>query len=204
MIGYLEGIIHDVDDHSLILSTGNVGFEIQMGQDPRADWHIGEHISIYTYMNVREDGIELYGFRSKLEKEVFLKLKTVTGIGAKSANNIVSSVTPEYLIQAIVSGNEAAIKKLPGCGPKTTKRIILELKDRFDASILSSFENDTVMSSTIESVTGNQALEDVQEALLVLGYTSAEINMVLSKLDADIGKDTQILLKEALKYLKKS
>lgn len=204
MIGYLEGIIHEMDEHSMILLTGNIGFEVQMGQDPRANWHIGENIAMYTYMNVREDGIELYGFRSKLEKEVFLKLKTVTGIGAKSANNIVSSITPEHLIQAIVNGNEAAIKKLPGCGPKTTKRIILELKDSFDSSLLASFENDTETISILESSVDNQTLSDVEEALLVLGYTSSEINMVLPKLQADIEKDTQSLLKTALKYLKKS
>lgn len=204
MIGYLEGVVHDIDEKSLILSTGSIGFEILLGQDPRADWHIGDDISIYTYMNVREDGIELYGFRSKLEKEVFLKLKTVTGIGAKSAIAIVSSVTPEYLIQAIVSGNEKAIKKLPGCGPKTTKRIILELKDRFDSSFLSSLQSEDIVEMADGNNIDNQTLYDVHEALLVLGYTDAEINSVLPKLDVEKEQSVQSLLKTALKYLKKS
>ena len=186
MIAFIEGKVAEKNHGELVINAGGVGFSLLCSNTTIAAAPDGDKVwRCYTVMNVREDAMELFGFATKLEREMFKKLCTVTGVGAKTALGILSALPLRDLSIAIVTGDVNALSRAPGIGKKTAQRIILELRDKVEQAEVSS---DSVGASAPAPVpTGNSAMREAQAALQALGYTSAEaaraLNLVRDQAD---------------------
>ena len=132
MISYIIGIVDSVESDRVIIENNGIGYNIFMPQTSLEIIGIGEEIKIYTYLSVREDAMQLFGFLSKDELELFKKLIGVSGVGPKGGLAIISACPGDSLWMAIISGDDKAISKAQGIGAKTAQRIIIELKDKID------------------------------------------------------------------------
>lgn len=187
MYGYIIGRVTKITPKYIIEENNGIGYIIIVPNP--YNFKLNEEYKIYTYQYVREDQNDLYGFLSDDEKELFLKLISVSGIGPKSALSILAAGSVSEVIKAIEARNDAYLRKFPGIGTKASQQIILDLKGKL------SFTEDLVP-------TGAQSkLIDVEEALMALGYGKKELTKVLSKLDAN--KEVGDLIKDALKLLAK-
>lgn len=184
MYGYIIGRITKINPKYVICENNQIGY-ILIVPNPY-NYSIGTEYKIFTYQHVREDEISLYGFLSEEEKDLFLKLISVSGIGPKSALSILATGSVNEIVRAIEARDDKYLKKFPGIGAKASLQIILDLKGKlnFDSSIVE-----------------NNKLSDVKEALISLGYSSKEIDSVLKKLDDT--KEINVLVKDALKLLVK-
>ena len=188
MYGYIKGKITKISPKYIICDINGIGYLIIVGNP--YNFKLNEEYTIYTYQSVREDAIELYGFMKEDEKELFLKLISVSGIGPKSALSILAAGTVKEIINAIESRNDAYLRKFPGVGQKSSQQIILDLKGK----LAFAEEEDGIIKSSSK-------LTDVEDALIALGYSKKEITKIISKLDST--KDVGVLVKEALKQLVK-
>jgi Holliday junction DNA helicase RuvA len=184
MYGYIIGKITKINPKYVICENNQIGY-LLIVPNPY-NYSIGNEYKIFTYQHVREDEISLYGFLSEEEKELFLKLISVSGIGPKSALSILATGSVGEIVRAIEARDDKYLKKFPGIGAKASLQIILDLKGKLN------FDTPEVM---------NNKLGDVKEALLSLGYSSKEIDSVLKKLDDS--KEINVLVKDALKLLVK-
>ncbi len=173
MITFIEGKVAEKNAGELVMmSAGGVGFSLMCSNATlSAAPGKGETWRCYTVMNVREDAMELFGFASKLEREMFKKLCTVTGVGAKTALGILSALPLRDLSIAIVTGDVTALSRAPGIGKKTAQRIVLELRDKVEQAEVSS--SAPGVSASVSAPAGGMERE-AQAALQALGYTSAE------------------------------
>lgn len=197
MIAYLKGNLAFKSIEYVIVEVNKIGYKVYVSKtdiDKLED--LGSEVKLYTYMRVREDDISLYGFLSSEELSMFELLISVGGIGAKSAIAILSNITPSKFALAIITNDVNSIKKLPGVGPKTAQRIILELKDKIKTEDAISTED--LKESEENAKTTKEDEEELIQALQVLGYRRYEINGVLSKIKTDNLEDK---IKEALQYL---
>jgi len=185
MIAFIEGKIAEKNHGELVINAGGVGFSLMcsnatVAAAPEMDkvWRC------YTVMNVREDAMELFGFATKLEREMFKKLCTVTGVGAKTALGILSALPLRDLSIAIVTGDVTALSRAPGIGKKTAQRIVLELRDKVEQQEVSS-KAPAMPAAAAAGVGG--VMREAQAALQALGYTSAEaaraLNLVRDQAD---------------------
>jgi len=199
MIAFIEGILELAGDDSIVISAGGIGYEMLI---PLSDMENlpsqGSEIKLYTYMSVREDGISLFGFSSRAELSMFKKLITVSGVGPKAALSILSVLDSSGLMMAILAEDSGAISKAPGIGPKTAKKVILELKDKIDPQALTGSLADSGSGSS--SALFTSAAADVMEALISLGYSRTDAAAAIRGLDAE-GLSSEELLKEALRRL---
>ena len=192
MIAFLEGVIAGKTLASVYLNVGGVGFEVGMSQAGLSKLpQVGEQVLVHTYLQVRDDGMSLFGFLSLEEKALFEKLITVSGVGPKVALAALSSYTPSELATLIAAQDIAAVQRIPGVGKKTASRIVLELKGSLDQGIGGLFADDEQVVS--------KAVEGAREALLSMGFTSAEADLALKGAPAD-GTEAS-LLQYALKKL---
>jgi len=190
MIEHIKGILKRKEPNSVIIDVGGIGYKIAISLNcfnllPE----LNNELFLSTYFNVTEKNQELYGFKDINEKEIFILLISVSGIGPKIAINLLSFIKPDDFKQRLIAGEVELLTDLPGIGPKTARRIIIELKDKFikmDKNDL-PIENKSNMDS------------DVYSALIKLGYRSNEIRVVLNKINADLNIEDKI--KEALKQL---
>ena len=171
MITFIEGKVAEKNPGELVMmSAGGVGFSLLCSNATlSAAPGKGETWRCYSVMNVREDAIELFGFATKLEREMFRKLCTVTGVGAKTALGILSALPLRDLSVAIVTGDVNALSRAPGIGKKTAQRIVLELKDKVEQQDVSAPGAAAPVSAPVGS-----AQQEAQAALQALGYTAAE------------------------------
>ena len=131
MIAYVKGTVDDIAEDNVVIDVGGIGYNVKISADTAAKLPgIGEKVKIYTYTNVREDAVHLFGFLSKNDLEIFKRCITVNGIGPKGALAILSVLDADSLRFAIMSGDVKAITKAPGIGARTAERLILELKDK--------------------------------------------------------------------------
>ena len=185
MISYIKGELSEILPDVIVVEANGIGYNIYvpgsvLGELPS----VGSEVKIYTYMNVKEDEISLFGFASKEELSVFTLLIGVSGVGPKAALAILSAATPESLAMAIVTGDEKSLTAAPGVGKKIAQRIILELKDKMareSAATGLDFSGGAAVS--VPAFT-NKATEAAQ-ALAVLGYTSAEVAQALKGVDVE-------------------
>ena len=192
MIAFLEGVIAGKTLASVYLNVGGVGFEVGMSQAGLSKLpQVGEQVLVHTYLQVRDDGMSLFGFLSLEEKALFEKLITVSGVGPKVALAALSSYTPSELATLIAAQDIAAVQRIPGVGKKTASRIVLELKGSLDQGIGGLFADDEQIVS--------KAVEGAREALLSMGFTSAEADLALKGAPEDGTEST--LLQYALKTL---
>ena len=186
MITFIEGKVAEKNAGELVMmSAGGVGFSLMCSNATlSAAPGKGETWRCYTVMNVREDAIELFGFASRQEREMFRRLCTVTGVGAKTALGILSALPLRELSIAIVTGDATALSRAPGIGKKTAQRIILELRDKVEQAEVSSAAPGA-SAAPIAPAGGIQ--REAQAALQALGYTSAEaaraLNLVRDQAD---------------------
>ena len=171
MITFIEGKVAEKNPGELVMmSAGGVGFSLLCSNATLAAAPgKGEAWRCYTVMNVREDAIELFGFASRQEREMFRRLCTVTGVGAKTALGILSALPLRDLSVAIVTGDVTALSRAPGIGKKTAQRIVLELKDKVEQQDVSASGVPAPASAPVGS-----AQQEAQAALQALGYTAAE------------------------------
>lgn len=167
MIAFLRGTLVSRTDESVILDVAGVGYEVIVPLRTRVG-AIGDELTLYTYLHVREDGISLYGFESIEDRTLFELLITVSGIGPKSAIGMLSHITPAELRRAVKTGDVNRLLALPGIGQKTAQRIILELKDKL-GDVDDDFEGDEVYSDG-----SGDAVGEAIEALVALGYSFHE------------------------------
>ena len=192
MIAFLEGVIAGKTLASVYLNVGGVGFEVGMSQAGLSKLpQVGEQVLVHTYLQVRDDGMSLFGFLSLEEKALFEKLITVSGVGPKVELAALSSYTPSELATLIAAQDIAAVQRIPGVGKKTASRIVLELKGSLDQGIGGLFADDEQVVS--------KAVEGAREALLSMGFTSAEADLALKGAPEDGTEST--LLQYALKKL---
>ena len=206
MFYYIEGKLAHLDYTFAVVDTHGVGYKLTITQTtyesmpPHLSVSEAPTVRLYTYMAVREDGIELFGFHNEAELEAFKLLITVSGVGPKAAISILSVFTPDKLAIAIMNEDSKTISKANGIGARTAARIILELKDKISKSFS---ENAPVSASAAASPVapvGSSKLSDAQSALLVLGYTKSEVVAALRGVDIS-NKETDDIIRLALKNL---
>ena len=198
MISYVKGILSEKFTDSVVVESGGFGVEIYVPEVlVKSLPSIGESVCIYTFFKVSEDAMSLYGFLNRQDLDLFKKLISVSGIGAKTALGIMSNLDSLTLCQAIVSEDIKLISKAPGIGTKTAKRMILELKDKIssDDIIPEGYANESV------KVTRTPAYDDVLSALIALGYKEFDANKAISLVKDYENMDEEKLLKQALKNL---
>ncbi len=191
MIGYLSGTVKFIFGDEIILDVGGVGYRIFISGE---DFNLGDAAEFFIHTHVREDAINLYGFKNRATFELFEKLLTIGGIGAKSAMAILKKISPAEFMAAVNNQDLKTLTKLPGVGKKSAERILLELKDEFKNLPVRTIAQDS-QSLSINS----RAIEEATEALSALGYTSAEISDVFK--NAPPNSNTEQLIKFALKEL---
>ena len=192
MIAFLEGTVAGKTPASALLNVGGVGFEVGMSASGLSRLPgVGERAIVHTHLQVRDDGMSLYGFLSLEEKALFERLITVSGVGPKVALAALSSYEPAKLADLIAAQDVAAVQQVTGIGKKMASRIILELKGSFDEGLVSLFDKEKPAES--------QALADARAALLSMGFTSAEIELELA--GSPYGASDSALLQYALKKL---
>ena len=200
MIGYLKGTVAASDGQIVTLMVGGVGFEVMMPNDGETLFSIGEEAAIYTYMHVRENEIGLYGFSSALEKKLFNVLIGVSGIGPKSAMQMLGVSSPQGIITAITTGDEKLLSSLPGIGKKTAARLILELGEKI-AKEFQLITQDAPAPVQKKAVQQPSAIEnDLTDALIALGYRAHEIKEMQDATDVLEETDVNAALKKALQY----
>lgn len=202
MIAFLKGIIEEINEKSVLLDVGGVGYEIYMPAASASRLsRTGEEIKLHTYLQAGENGIGLYGFLTKDELSVFKLLITVNGIGPKGAVGILSAMSANDLRLAVLADDDKAISKAPGIGPKTAKKLILELKDKLRLEdSLEEFKNDADAIS-ISGNEGSRERTEAVQALTALGYSNSDALKAVRLAENGEARTTEELLKGALKQL---
>lgn len=196
MIYSLNGEVTHLAQNIIVVECGGVGFECRSTSNAVSRANIGEKLKLYTYMNVREDAMELYGFADESELNCFKMLISVSGVGCKVAIAILSDLSPQEFALAVVNDDSKKITRAQGVGPKLAQRIVLELKDKLKKD--SSFAMTDIPQINLNAKAGN-AVSEALTALMVLGFTNAQAQKALEGLDTEMS--VQKLVKEGLKRL---
>ena len=199
MFYYVKGPVAHVGPHLAVIDCGGVGYACHTTQNTLSRLERGAEAKLYTYLNVREDAMELYGFYSENELSCFEMLLGVSGVGPKAALAILSSSTPEGLATAIITGNEKALTAAQGVGKKIAQRIILELKDKLAKGQLPAAENS---GGTGVTVIPQDKTSEAAAALAVLGYNPNEIAAALKGIDLD-SLSLEEVVRQALRKMMK-
>ena len=198
MIDSIKGILVKKNPTSVIIDIGGIrlGVPITLATFEKIP-DSNQTVELLTYLHVREDIMELYGFYDDLERDVFMQLNSISGIGPRSAMNILSGTNPIEFKKKIIDSDVASLTSIPGIGTKTAKRIIVELKDKFT-------DQDTGSDLDFLLVSGDKdKIDDVTKVLISLGYKRSAINQVIKKLVSKDALDENIedIIKGALKLL---
>lgn len=197
MIYSLKGKLVYADLNSAVIDVNGIAFRCYTSVTTlKKIGNIGSEVMLYTYLNVREDAMELYGFYDDNELNCFKMLLSVSGIGPKAASNILSALSPENLALAIASNDARSIQTAQGIGKKGAERIVLELKDKITALDLSS---NTEILEEVTAAAESSSTKDAVSALVSLGYSQSEAAQILSKVDKSLS--TEDMIKFALKQL---
>ena len=197
MFYYLNGFVAETGANLAVIDCGGVGYACATTNYTLAQLKKGEKAKLYTYLHVREEILEIYGFASQGELNSFKMLIAVSGVGPKAALAILSSTTPDQLALAIVTGDEKALTAAPGIGKKIAQRIILELKDKLSKDP-GSFAS--ASGASIPVPVKNDKSGEAAAALAVLGYTSQDIAVALKGLDMD-ALPLEEIIRQALKRM---
>ena len=206
MISYIRGPLVEIDEDMIVVEAGAVGYNIRVPLSVREGLPaVGKEVRIYTYLQVREDAMALYGFLSRQDLNMFRMLLTVNGIGAKAALSVMSTLRLPDLQAAILSEDGRAIARAPGVGPKTAKRVILDLKDKIRAEDLlpgaAAVSGDIQVQAVQGSLAADGAAREAVEALVALGYSSAEASRAVGRVAVTEEMTAEAVLKASLKYL---
>ena len=201
MFYYLEGVVAEIQPFLAVIDCGGVGYGCKTTNNTLAALKKGQKGKLYTYLNVGEGILELYGFATQNELNSFKLLLGVSGVGPKAALAILSVGTPETLAMAIVTGDEKALTAAPGIGKKIAQRIILELKDKMAKETASGLDFTGGKGVPAAAVFSNKATEAAQ-ALAVLGYSSQEVSIALKGVDVE-NLPLEEIIRQSLKKMVK-
>ncbi len=189
MISSIHGEILNIDSEGLVLNIGGIGFKVLVPESTKIKSKTGDNIFLFTHLIVREDLLALYGFESEDEREIFIQLLGVNGVGPRIALGILSSLSVDTVRKAVLSEQPALLSRVPGVGNKTAQKIILYLqgKIRMDAGLKETMAFKDVDSEVIEALTG-------------LGYSVIEAQAALQSIPRDTPDDLETRLRLALQY----
>ncbi len=198
MIAYVSGKLEEIYSDRIVVEAQGVGFEIlTYDYVIRKLPSLHSDVRIVTYMDVKEDDMRLFGFLTPTEKDLFIKLISVSGIGPKGALSILDELGPDNLCAAIISGDHKAISKANGIGSKTAQKVVLELRDKlnlegtiFDTSAAAAFDEDS-----------ESDISDAAQALVALGYSNTDALKAIRKVEGADKMKTEDIIRNALKYL---
>ena len=194
MIDQISGKIISINDNYVVLAVGGLGIKVNISANFASKLVKENLITLVTYLNVREDALDLYGFKNDSERNLFLMLISISGIGPKLAVSILSGVELDELKSNILSGDIKSLTSIPGVGAKTAKRIIIELKDKLSKTITTELGFEDDFASKIS--------KDVLSALVGLGYSESMATEVIKRINpAKSDKSIESLIKESLKIL---
>ena len=200
MISYVKGALAEKSGDRIVVEAGPVGLGIYV---PLSVLEVlpplGEEVKIYTYLQVREDDLSLYGFLNRQDLDMFRRLIGVNGIGPKGALGILSALSPDDLRLAILTGDAKAISKAPGVGAKTAQRIILDLKDKVSAEEMLASVADTEERTSVPLM--QEAGREAATALVALGYSNLEASKAVKNVEITEDMDAEAVLRASLKYL---
>lgn len=199
MISYIKGPLAEIEQDVVVVEAGSMGYNIHVPLSVLEELpRIGTEVLLYTYLQVREDAMTLYGFLSRQDLAMFKQLIGVNGIGPKAALGILSAIRPDDLRLAIISGDAKAIARAPGIGPKTAQRVILDLKDRISLDeMLPGVETKGAGEPAGSQSAGMEAVS----ALTVLGYSAMEASKAVRLVTLTEDMTPEDVLKAALKHL---
>lgn len=201
MIYHLNGTLELCEEGSCVIDCGGVGYKLFISDNTYTSvvGQVGNKMKLLTYLQVREDAVELYGFKTNDELSAFKLLITVSGVGPKAAMSILSLLTPDKLSMAICSEDTKTISKANGIGAKTAARVVLELKDKIAKQVFAS--SDSTMAQAPISFAKSSNLSEALDALVVLGYSKAEAQRALGGIDPslDVTKIIPIALSKLMK-----
>lgn len=200
MIGYVRGIVTHLFKESCYVDVHGVGYRVYVPTTTRQQLIEGQEVTLFTYLNVREDAMQLYGFWTEDEYELFILLISVSGIGPKVGLGILSGMTPEAFKLAVINGQVQQLTKLPGIGKKSAERLVLELKDK----LAKMTQISTAVPTAVQPIgmSANDVVNEAVEALVSLGYAERDVAPVIEALD-DGKRDVSALIKSALVELGK-
>lgn len=182
MIAYIQGVVKSVGaEERLVVLTQGIGYEVVVSTRILQSTHVGAEIELWTYQAVREDSIELFGFSSAEEQQLFLECISVSGVGPRTAMALFSGFQVDELQRAIAAQDTALLSSVNGIGKKTAERIVLELKDRIG-----------VVAAVSATTSGNGADASAAEALLSLGYSHSEVAQALAQVDGSLSVEEQV------------
>ena len=203
MISFIKGYVAETTENSVIMETDSIGYEIFMtGTAIEETSRMQDKIKIYTYFHVREDTMQLYGFLSRDDLEMFRLLLNVNGIGPKAAMGVLAAITADELRFAVLSDDVKTISRAPGIGKKTAQKLILELKDKlkledaFEKKLDHQEENLSLTDTSLRD-----SRQEAVEALTALGYSSTNALRAVRQVSEETGDDVEAILKAALKQL---
>lgn len=201
MIAYIKGIVTHRLMEAIYVNVHDVGYRVYVPSSVQSQLQVGEETCLYTYTNVREDAIQLYGFLTIEDYELFLMLISVSGIGPKLGLGILSAISPDQFVGLIISGDTKGLQKLPGIGKKSAERLVLELNDKIESlGIAGTFTPGGTISALVKAPVG--VTEEVVEALMTLGYSVQEVQPVVQDV-YDGTQEVPELLKQVLAALGK-
>lgn len=202
MFYYLSGTLAHIGPYLAVVDCGGVGYACKTTNYTLGTVKKGEKVTLFTHLAVSQDNIDLYGFSTMEEKNLFQMLTSVSGVGPKAALSILSTSAPSNLALSIITGDAKALTAAPGVGKKIAQRIILELKDKLAKEQDSSAISSSSMPTAASTVIPEDKLSEASAALAVLGYSQAEINVALKGIDMSALK-LEDIIKQALKRMVK-
>lgn len=198
MYSYIKGTLEEKMSNYVVVETMGIGYKIFMSRNAILQiGELGDNVKVYTHYHVREDDISLYGFLSNEELKMFELLLSVSGIGAKSAITMLSNISPSEFAMSIIKNDITKLTKIPGIGPKSAQRIVLELKDK-----LKNEQNIEVNEEVQAVIEKNENTDEAIAALQILGYNKKEIEKALEKFDYK-SMEIEDIIRNGLKYLGK-
>ncbi len=202
MISYIRGPLAEIDEDTVVVEAGNVGYNIHVPLSLLEELpSLGQEVRIYTYLQVREDAMTLYGFGSRQDLKMFRQLLGVNGIGPKGALGLLSAMRPDDLRLAVLSGDAKAISKAPGIGIKTAQRVILDLKDRISLEDMMAVP-ERKGEAEAEKLTISQAAgKEAVDALTALGYSAMEAVKAVRQVEITDNMTAEDVLKASLRHL---
>lgn len=202
MIRRLRGVLLESELTRVVIDAGGVGYGVAVSPQTSAGLPgLGEPVDLHIHTNVYDGGIDLYGFESPGDRDVFLRLTAVSGIGPKLAMNICSGMDPSDLLTAVAEGDLGRLVRIPGVGKRTAERMVVELKDKFKDLLLARGAAPAGDSAD----PGGISMEEVRSALLNFGYKAATVNKIipLLKKEAAQGASLQDVIREGLRLLQR-
>ena len=205
MISYIKGPLTAIEEDVIVVEAGGVGMGIHVPLSVLDRLPgIGREVTVYTYFQVREDAMSLYGCLNRQDRDMFRQLIGVNGVGPKAALGILSTMTPDDLRMAIVTGDAKAISRAPGIGPKTAQRLILDFMDKSSMEeVLGNLALpcDGGASAALGTASMGEAAKEAVQALVALGYSNMEANKAVKQVEVTETMTAEDVLKASLRYL---